>query len=428
MTFYRWVLSLTLALAVSTLLSACGSKSSDNANLRLLNASVDYQTGLSLQFNTTTVSSGVPYGGVGAYYNVGTSSNVFQLLDPTGLSVYSQVLGVSGTAGPYTLIAYGYQGSVRTAIIDEDQTAPASGQDIVQVMNVAPAAGQVDVYLLSAGQKLASASPLTTASVAAPTGFHTVVDGTYEIVVTGAGNQSDVRMDQPGVTINSASILTLVLTDTTSGVLVNGLMLAQQGNATAITNTLSRLRLVGALPGTPNFAGNVTVTSTGTTTNLVTTTLAPVISRYASITSGAANVATTVNGTAYNQAVTLSPGQDYTLLMYGDLASPQFNLIADNNRLPTVSNTSNMRLYNAVADTTNAISLNVDYVPVVTGVTLGNMAMGTVNNTPLMNSVLNAVGGASYTLPQLTIYTGGVYSTFMMGNAANPVGQLYRDR
>jgi hypothetical protein len=419
--------SFTLGAIASATLSACGGGGSSNSNLRLLNASVGNPGALSLQVNSSVINSGVTYGTVGSYASVGTSTNTVQVLNSANQAVYTSSFGLSGSAGPYTMVLAGFSGVTRTTVLTENQGSPASGTASLRFLNQAPDAGSIDIYMLSSGQSLASAPPLLTVTGIQVTGFYAVNAGTYELVVTGAGNRSDVRLDQTGIVIGSGVIETMILSSATGGTLVNGIMLVQQGAATPYNNPQSRIRAVATLAAGATAAVTL-VDSAGASTALLAGNATPAIGSYSTVAGGKATVNFKVSGVSLSQTLTLSAGQDYTLLIYGNAAAPTLSLVSDSNVLPSANSTSNVRLYNGLSGSTSPISLSVDFVPIASNVAPGAAALGTVLNTPLTSTTIAVTGAASYSASNVTVNTGAVYSVFMMGSASNPIGQLYRDR
>ena len=106
---------------------------------------------------------------------------------------------------------------MRTAVISEDTTPPASGTAIVRVFNAATDAGSIDVYVTDPAVDITTLSSPTftfTASTSVQASNFLVVrrPGTYRIRVTGAGNPSDLRLDIPSVVLANQQVATVILT------------------------------------------------------------------------------------------------------------------------------------------------------------------------------------------------------------------------
>ncbi len=346
----RWWTGLAaMAIGVAAL-SGCGNSggsNSGNARLRLLNASVGYSS-LDLQVNSVVQNSAVAYGSVGNYASVSTdaiTTSVAIAGTTASLSTASRTLsdGVS-----YTQVAYGFPGALKTALIQENVTAPASTQTSLTVLNLAPDAGNLDIYLSGATDPIGSAA-LVASNVSAGSGtsYNTVGAGTYRLRVTGTGDSADLRLDMQGVTLTGGQVQTLILTGTPGtqgGVLVNAIGMVQQGSVTPYANTLARARVVAGVSGNANVS--VTIGST-----VFPALVSPnPYSVYTVLGAGSLPVTVLVNGVAVPVAnQTLDSGGDYTVLVWGSAANAQVRFISDDNRLPTNTANAKIRLVNAMS-------------------------------------------------------------------------------
>ena len=426
MRFKTWALGLSVATAA--LLAACGGGSSDSkAQMRLLNASIGYAS-LDMAVDSTTVNSGVTYAAVGSYADVKT--------DATGTEVQSNNVGstlVSSTpslasGSHYTMIAYGAAGSIRTTLLQEDQEAPASGKSKLLVLNLAPDAGSMDVYVTGADETLDAASTVASGiATGSGSGYITLNSGTFRVRMTASGSKTDLRLDIPSITLPSAGVSTLILTGSSGGVLVNGIQLVQQGATTNFPNSTSRARLVAAVGGSALVSGSIGQTA------LMPTSVAPTIGDYATVSAGSADLAVYVNGTLMSFAKpTLAAGADYTLMVWGTAADPKLAVLTDDNKLPTNYTTSaKIRLVNGVASAATGLTLNVDYSALASNVVAGTGS--TPSTTPASTSALLTVNSPSsttpvYSLSELNIQAGYVYTVFVMGDSTAMVGSLRRER
>lgn len=349
----RWWKVLAALAAGMMVLSGCSKSGSGSgtAHLRLLNASAGYAS-LDLQVDSVVQNSAVAYGAAGAYAGVTTNAMTTAVsISGTTASLSTASRTLTGD-GYYTQVAYGWQGALRSALIQENVTAPAATQTSLTVLNLALDAGAVDVYLSGATDSI-DAATLVASSVAGGAGssYNTVGAGSYRLRVTGAGDNTDLRLDVQGVVLAGGKVETLILTPSQGGVLVNAIGMVQQGSVTAYSNTLARARVVAAV------AGNGKVTATIGSTLLAGNLVSPnPYAGYTQMTAGTQlPVSLSVNGTAVavaNQA--LVAGGDYTLLVWGSAASPQFTLVSDDNRLPTNTANAKLRLVNAMVGTAAA--------------------------------------------------------------------------
>lgn len=426
MRFKTWAWGLSVAAA--TLLTACGGGGdSSTAQMRLLNASIGYAA-LDMSVDSTTVNSAVAYAGVGSYADVKTSATGTEIQSNSVGSTLASSTPTLAAGSHYAMIAYGSAGSLQTTLLQEDQEAPASGKSKLLVLNLAPDAGSMDVYVTGADETLDTASTVASGIAAGSgSGYVSLNSGTFRVRLTAAGSKSDVRLDIPSITLPSAGVSTLVLTGSTGGVLVNGIQLIQQGATTNFPNTTARARLVAAVGGSALVSGSVGQTA------LMPTSVAPTIGDYTTLTAGAADLSVYVNGQLMSFAKpTLVAGNDYTLMVWGPAASPQLAVLTDDNRLPTSpTTTAKIRLVNGVASAATGLTLNVDYSALASNVVAGTAS--TAQTTPASTAALLTVTSPSsttpvYSLSDLGITAGYVYTVFVMGDSTAMVGSLRRER
>ena len=88
----------------------------------------------------------------------------------------------------------------------DDNSAPAAGQAKFRFVNLAPAAGTVDIFVTAAGADLATATP-TVANLTATTAsaYVTMAAGTYVIRVVPAGTAPAARTGAVTLTVPSAA-------------------------------------------------------------------------------------------------------------------------------------------------------------------------------------------------------------------------------
>ena len=220
-------------------LNGCGG-SGGTANIRVLNVSVDYSTvDLYLDNGSTNTATltGITYGALTDYKGVGAGAYTVEFTNNGVQSSLKSLNENLAARTSKTYVTYGNTGSFGFLEILENQDAPDSGYTMVQIIDAAPDAGLIDVYLTDPAATLADSSP-TFSSVSggvAGSGFLTITQGTYRIRVTGAGNQADIRLDSvSGLSFANKGIQSIVIGGTRGGVLVNATVIPQQGSATVI--------------------------------------------------------------------------------------------------------------------------------------------------------------------------------------------------
>ena len=420
---------LALSGAAPLMLAGCGSSSGGSAQLRLVNVSVGYPT-LDLTVSATststatTVAAAVAYGTASAFAGVGASSQSTTLVDATAtpsvnVSTQTRTLLKDTT---YSLIAYGYKDGAKSVLITESQTAPAVGFASISVLNTAIDVGPVDVYFTT-GPDISTASPVATRVTAvSASAFNAVSKGTYTITIvaygTGASGNPDIRLQVSGVTLADQQIATLIIAPGDGGVLAHAVLLNQGGDAVNFRNTQARVRVVAA---TGN-GGTVAVAGL-----LASTAVVPSYTTYRQIAAGALP-AVTVDGATISYpagATALAAGADYTILIYGDHAAAQINLITDVNRLPSSSSAAKVSLLHALFNNSALLTLNLNSTAADTDVAYGTASLYT-EVTPKVTSstqLLEVTTGAFDTVlsKQVGMDVGGVYTLFVVGDDSLPL-------
>jgi Domain of unknown function (DUF4397) len=423
----RIFLSLLLAL---TMLQGCGSKGSSGSSpadgsVRLVNATTAYA---SLDMTTSgpiTLATAVATGSASTYAAIAPGTYPFSLdVSGSGTPSAQQALLISSSV-TYALVAHTSGGQLQLTALTENEVAPASGDGKLRVSNLAlQDTGGVDVYMTGSGGTLSSASALVT-NLGVASGYFEIPQGTYHIWVTGVANKADLRLDLPSVVISNQQVLTLVLTATTGGVLVDGWLITQQAAVSAQTNASARVRVAANI-----VLGSVVATANGVSLDS-STLVSPAVDTYALVPAGALSTSVVVNGTTFNVPnLNAAAGADLTLLAIGTVAAPQFFLLSDDNRLP-LSGRAKLRLVNGVNGLAGNISLTADANLVAQNVALGTASAAATVATTGNNSQLQVNGPGNAPLSPsnvMTLQSQGVYSVFMLGNNTTPVEIVRADR
>ena len=423
-------LPILLAL-VAVLLAGCLGSNSDSASstastqstVRLVNASSDYAQ-LTLYSSGTALASGIAFGGASTYSTVTSGSTTFTLQADGSGSTLAQSTVTLSTSVDYTMIAVTTGQQLQLVQMTDNEAAPASGSAKLRISNLSQDAGSVDIYVTDVSIASSSAAPLTT-YVTGTTGYFSMNKGTYHIRVTGAGDNTDLRLDIPSITLSDQQIATMLLTSSSGGGLVDGFLVTQKGEVSSQKNASARLRLVA------NIDGNGSVDATANGVSLASNQRSPIVGSYFIIPSGALSMTVRVNGSPVSTGNLSAPvGADLTLLVLGGPASPKFFLLSDNNKKPVGNNISKLRLVNGINDLNDSLSLTTDYSPTASNVAFGAMsAPANINNTISRLEVNSTQANASlYLATDVKLQSSGIYSLFMLGSAATPIGVLRRDR
>lgn len=411
--------------------SGCGSSGGSGAgtgNVRVVNATHGHAN-LDLLLAGVKQSGPVAIGSAGAYVGVAGGAQSVAVSDSGTVTALATVGPSIGDTSYYTLVAYESNGVVKASWLGENDTAPSSGTANLRVLNLAGDAGTLDVYITAPGVDLAGVGTPTFsvgATGSSPgTSFLAFTPGTYRVRVTAGGNKSDLRLDMPAVKLADQQIVTVLLTPTTGGALVDGGVLVERAGYTAALNGNARVRLVSGVP-----AGTVAASVGGTPVEPGAA--SPSIGTYVTVPAGSATWSVSVNGNAAAvPPLTLAAGSDSTLLVTGPAAAAGVTLVADDNHAPGSASTNNMRLVNALSGTGVGLSLTVDFAIAASNVLPGSgSAYKTVaSNTNQRIEVTSPLSPAPLSLQTgLSLPAGGVYTVFVLGDIGAPVTAIRRDR
>jgi len=409
-----WALPLAACMLLG--LAACGggSSNSDTGLVRLVNTTLHHAS-LDLTVNSTAVVQGTAKDTVSNYAGVGAGSPTLQVNDSGTATALTTIAPTISGSLHYGIIVYESNGVVRAAVIGEDNTAPAAGSAQMRVLDVAPEAGALDVYVTDPAGALTSPSFTIPAQASAFTsGLLTFSAGTFRIRVTGQGNVNDLRLDIPSVTLTSQQTVTVLLSASVGGVLLDGGVLVQQGTYTASRNTNARVRLATGVLNAASVgavAGGSTVVSAPVTS--------PAVGAYVVVPANSA-LTVNVNGVVSPVTGTLTAGSDATLLVTGAPATPTSTLLADDNHLPTSNTVYKMRLVNGLSGAAATQTLTADFAVIASGVAPNTASgYGTGQGSTAARLDVQPLG---MTTSSLTLFNNAVYSVFVFGDPSVPLG------
>jgi hypothetical protein len=410
------------------ILGSCGGGGSDptKAQVRFVNASGGYDK-LDAWVDDKKRFAAVVYGDSATYAEIdpkNAETTVTRADSTTPLLTLTPTLTKKLH---YTLLAYGGEGALKTALLEESTAEPDSNKAKLRVFNAAQDAGALDIYLTGSEEPIGTAVALRAgAELGKQTDFSTVDAGdkvSWRLRVTAAGDRTDMRLDLSGIKLASRGIYTLVIAPTTGGVLVHALLLEQEESITRLDNKQARVRAAA-----PN-AGVVSAGVGGV--SLLGGVSAPVVGAYQLVPAGTQVVTLVVDGSAVTVPdAALAAGTDQTLLVYrkGGVAGAAW--VADDNRLPSASGQTKVRLVHGL-DTTGALALKVNFLPIGSDVTLpGASAYGSVASTLTARVTITAAGSAAplYDVAEVPLVGDGVYSVFAIEGGAPSAGFVRRDR
>ncbi len=383
--------------------------------MRLVNATTDYST-ISLYQSDDTVSDAVASDTVGGYAGVGAGTYEFDLRTVGSSSTAASTSQVVAKGDHFTLVAYVDAGTLKTATLTDDEDKPSSGYASLRIFNAAPSvAAGVDVYATAT-----ACAALTSADTAVATdvtglqsGYASVVAASagsaWHVCVTGTGDRSDLRLDIPAVTFTSQQIATLILTKSTGGVLLNGLLLNQQGTLTSYANTSVRLRLVA------DAASGGVVSASANGTPLGTSYASPTVSAWRTVTAGDLALTLSIDGVALTRSgLTAAAGGDYTLLVAGSAGAATINLLTTDDSTPTSTSLPvRMKLVNGLNGGSGSAMLTSS----------ANIAA----SAAAADLQVTSAGTTLWEMSGQTLTSGSVYTVFLLGDAGAPKGVLRVD-
>ncbi len=412
------------ALLLGTLLACGGGADRSKANLRFVNASSGYAA-LDLYIDDKRRFEAIGYGESATYAET-EPDQMASGIHRTGSASPLLTLAPAVTKDKhFTLLAYGREGALASLLIDDNAEAADSGKAKLRIVNAAPDAGELDVYLTAANEPLTGAVPLrASVAVGVLSDFSTLNSGDWRLRITGAGDRTDLRLDLPGITLATRVVSTLVLTPTTGGVLVNALMLNQQAAITR--HPVQHARVRAAAPNN----GTMQVSVRGVP--LLNAVAAPVVGAYQLLPVGEQPVTVSIDGAPLTLPnVTLAAGTELTLLVYADLGVPAAIWLIDDNRPPVSTSQAKLRLVHGRDGLGGALSLKVDFLPVSGEIALaGASAYTTVLARDGARITVSQAGDAApvFEATDQSFVAGAVYSVFVIDGVAPAAGFLRRDR
>lgn len=442
----RWAAgALALSLAF---LHGCGMDDAQQGKVRLVNATAttDFPT-LALyrqdsNGNDVGVLSGVAAGSVSGYTDIDRGSYTFDIGTTASATPASSTSGTVGKQHDYTLFSYLTGTSLQTTFLSDDEDSPNNGKAKLRIFNAASTeVGAVDVFLVDHDcTALVSTDTAFLSSVSALQTTYKQLSATssgtnWHVCVTAAGQASDVRLNLAQVTFRDQEIVTLVLTRTASGVLLNAATLEQKGALTTYPNAIARVRLVADADDT---SGLQKVTASLNGVSLAADLPSPALTSYVTVPAGALTTALQISqGVAPQQTdvaingVTLpaaTAGADYTLLVAGAAGSPTVQLLADNNTAPTSTSLPvKVRLVNGVNGTSGTASANVGGTLVANNVAFG-AASAYTSIAAVSGTTVNATANATVlTATNQQFVSGHVYTVFLYGAASAPQIAITQD-
>jgi hypothetical protein len=212
---------LTLLLAATAFTAACDDDDDNtgpegDARVRVVHASPDAPD-VDVLLDDAEVLSDVPYLATSDYLETTDGEHNLKV-NAAGTTTTVIDADVTLTDGAdYTVIASGLVAQIEPIVLEDDNTAPASGSVRVRAIHGAPSAPSVDVYVTAPGADLATATPtLTGVDFGEFSDYLEVPAGDYQVRVTPAGTKI-VAIDSGALTLSGGEVRTVIAVDAAGG-------------------------------------------------------------------------------------------------------------------------------------------------------------------------------------------------------------------
>ncbi len=209
------------ALAILGTLSLTGCQavvsSAPEGQVRVIDASPD-APGLDIYEGSSALAYNLGFGTVTSYVQLTPGTYTFNADSAGTKQVLSSSKATIVASSQYTILIGNVAASLEQVTLN-DQAQPApSGQIALRFIDQATRISAVDIYLVPAGQKLTSVSPVVSdITFGVNTGYLNIPTGTYSIVMVPAGtvpiSTTVATYTGPQVTYTGGSATTIVLID-----------------------------------------------------------------------------------------------------------------------------------------------------------------------------------------------------------------------
>jgi hypothetical protein len=185
----------------------------DTQRARTIDVRVDNQP-----LNLSTTAQSLGYGVASPYTPVyaGTRTITVRKGGDSTTTLFSQSITID-EGGNYTVLATGSGASIAAIVLTDETSPPPADSVRVRVVNAAPSAPSVDVYITSPATDITTVAPTIPAlTYPAPSGYVTLAAASYRIRFTTAGTKTVVRDINP-LALTAGQIRTIVLADRAAG-------------------------------------------------------------------------------------------------------------------------------------------------------------------------------------------------------------------
>lgn len=427
MRFRRLLLGVAVALPLALVgckINTINSFNAGPAQIRVASVVPDATIGVSV--DGTVDWAGVRFESVTGYQQFTADEHTFGVrIDGTSSDVITQQFNVAGNQN-YTLVPFGTIAFPSMLVLPDVVSDTANGQASVRFVLVAAGQINVDIYVTAPDVLIANIDPtISYLGYGTAGGYTSFSAGAYRLRITFAGTKT-VIYDSGVYALLEHSVTNAIIYTRGSTSLVNVELLDTAGGTVFLDNTLSNVKALNASPGMANVDMLYdTVPAIPGLAFAAVSVYTPVLAEssatiafQASATPGAIIAQTTVPITA---------ATDSTVLLLGFPGAQTAKLFPDNN-LPPPTNYTKVRFINASPDAPT-LDVLVNDVKTITGLATGTASIYVPLpiNTYTVKFVDPVTGNVSSTLAG-TVFSGGVYTVYAVGPAANMLSIYSVDR
>ena len=415
------------AAAALPLLASCGGgtffQDSTDGQIRLVNASTDATNGIDLLESTNGLIGGTLQYTASDYVALAKGDYTFNLRTTGTTTTAYSLTGSIGRGNHYAMVAYTSGGGLAATQVSEDEGDPGSGRAKFRVLNTAGTdTGGVDVYLIND-----VCTSLTNSNIAAfatnvadtSSAYTEVLTGTYHVCIVGTGDKTDLRLDVANFTLAEKNIRSLIVARTPGGVLLNGLILDQQGALTPALSASARLRVA------VSTTGDAAVDATINGTTVAAAQPSKTVGAYVTVPSGALTGTLSIGGAAVTPTLpsSIAAGADLTLLVTDTGTA---TLITDDNTASTsTTNPVKIRLVNGAIGS-GSIAMTVNSTLAASGVAFktASASKQIAASAGTATIAISGTAAAPTNLTAQTFETGNAYVVFVLGDTSAPTSVL----
>lgn len=209
-----WLCAGMLGLGTILLIAGCGG--GGQTRFRMMNAVPD-ESSLDVLVDSVSVSSNVAYGTSTGYQTTKSGSHQVAIETSASSTPLLQQSISFASGSDTTIISNNFSSNIANLVLTDDNSAPASGNFKIRIVNVAPGLGPADVYIVAPATDLTTVSPnVTNLAFGAATGYQGITSGSYEIVLTPVG-QKFSAVDTGSLSFTAGQVRTFVGLNSQSG-------------------------------------------------------------------------------------------------------------------------------------------------------------------------------------------------------------------